>query len=661
METQTTGLAATRKIIFPNGRSAQLITASRDASPVEILNSLDVQPPPAVLVISGGGRNMEAGKARRLAPFFSLGVARAAKNRAAIIIDGGTQAGVMVLTGQAVADQEYISPLLGVAPAGKVTFPGAEAAADSETAHHTPLDPNHSHFVLVEGDQWGDETTLMYNLADALHRGALGRPGNGRIKSKPLPAVTLLAGGGIDGIALREVQATVRRGWPLVVLEGSGQLADEIVRRYRNQRRQGRLRRGLGRFGIAFRRWLSPTLQGADAFLNEIVEEGQIILFSLKDKPADLEKLLAAQLAEKPVDSILPRAWQRFAVYSQNATRHQKIYRFLKSWPLILGVLATALVLLNQFLSNPPVTAPPLPPPFNQALIQPGDRWERLLHLLVVLTPILVTLLLAADRLFKAGNKWLLLRYYAEQIKKDIYSYRVLSALEQPQDTDLPDKAAELAARLGSISRRLMRTEANESALQSYHGPVPPARYTAADDDGLRPLSPEEYVRIRINSQVGFYSAGANRLEKQLRPRQWLILIFGALGSLLAALGGAFQFWVPLSVALVSALTAYLEYQQVEQTIIKYNQAMIRLVNLTDWWVALSTREKADPLNIVRLVESAEQAMQSEHLGWVQQMQSSQAEAEKPSAPAHPEEPAAPDIPAVHVQPEAGPEPEAIQ
>ena len=30
------------------------------------------------------------------------------------------------------------------------------------------LDPNHSHFVLVEGDRWGDETTKLFEIATAL-------------------------------------------------------------------------------------------------------------------------------------------------------------------------------------------------------------------------------------------------------------------------------------------------------------------------------------------------------------------------------------------------------------------------------------------------------------------------------------------------------------
>jgi hypothetical protein len=39
---------------------------------------------------------------------------------------------------------------------------------DDEENDKVHLDPNHSHFVLVEGDRWGDETTKLFEIATAL-------------------------------------------------------------------------------------------------------------------------------------------------------------------------------------------------------------------------------------------------------------------------------------------------------------------------------------------------------------------------------------------------------------------------------------------------------------------------------------------------------------
>src|SRR5260370_14120468 len=77
----------------------------------------------------------------------------------------------MAILGQAVAEQQRRSTLMGVAPAGSVTYPVKSTNTSGNEA--APLDPNHSHFVLVETDEWGGETEAMYELAEAL---SMGRP-----------------------------------------------------------------------------------------------------------------------------------------------------------------------------------------------------------------------------------------------------------------------------------------------------------------------------------------------------------------------------------------------------------------------------------------------------------------------------------------------------
>src|SRR6185295_9926627 len=79
-----------------------------------------------------------------------------------VIIDGGTHAGIMALMGDGVAGRGYRTELIGVAPANKVTYPESKSTAE------TPLEPNHSHFVLVEGNEWGSETAMLFSLANAL-------------------------------------------------------------------------------------------------------------------------------------------------------------------------------------------------------------------------------------------------------------------------------------------------------------------------------------------------------------------------------------------------------------------------------------------------------------------------------------------------------------
>ena len=70
----------------------------------------------------------------------------------------------------------------------------------------------------------------------------------------------------------------------------------------------------------------------------------------------------------------------------------------------------------------------------------------------------------------------------------------------------------------------------------------------------------------------------------------------------------------------------YLEYQQVEYSLTKYNQAATNLANIQTWWTALSADEKTESENIDKLVRLTERILQSELTGWIQQMENTLAE-----------------------------------
>lgn len=123
--------------------------------------------------------------------------------------DGGTQSGVMEAAGLVRAASALHFPLVGVAPAPEVPPRGP-----------TPLDPHHSHVVLIDNRDWpadegywGSETAAMHQLFDAL---AAGRP-----------SAAVVANGG--GIVLREVAEHIRARRQVVLLEGTGRAADALA------------------------------------------------------------------------------------------------------------------------------------------------------------------------------------------------------------------------------------------------------------------------------------------------------------------------------------------------------------------------------------------------------------------------------------------------
>jgi hypothetical protein len=195
-------------ITFGDGNRAVVVTAPRDASAQAILNALKITSPRAVILLFGGAAGLDDSRKAHLVTLFADGVTPVTAELGALIIDGGTQSGVMAMMGEAVARCPGTSQLLGIAPKGKITHP--EIAGTSAVSDGAPLEPNHSHFVLVESNEWGGETGKMLELARAFNA----------------PTVAILVNGG--AIAADEALQSVRNGWPLLVIEGSGRFADEL-------------------------------------------------------------------------------------------------------------------------------------------------------------------------------------------------------------------------------------------------------------------------------------------------------------------------------------------------------------------------------------------------------------------------------------------------
>jgi hypothetical protein len=157
--------------------------------------------PRPVLVLIGGAAGLDERPHDRLASLFAEVIAPALARHGAAAVDGGTASGVMLLLGLAHADNPTF-PLVGVAAEGTVAPPGT-----------TPLDRNHTHFVLVPGDQWGAESPYLPLVARALAAGG--------------PTVTLLVNGG--DITLDDALRSVDEGIPVLVLSGTGRAADQIA------------------------------------------------------------------------------------------------------------------------------------------------------------------------------------------------------------------------------------------------------------------------------------------------------------------------------------------------------------------------------------------------------------------------------------------------
>ncbi len=141
-----------------------------------------------------------------LRPVFEVGIVPVVQKSGAVGIDGGTRFGVMQLLGEARGSTRATFPLMGVVAVGSAKLRRAEPSSRVDTV----LEPNHTAFVFVPGEQWGAEAPWIARTATVVA---------GTTRS-----ITVLINGG--QIAYGDVQQSVEAGRGVLVISGSGGTAD---------------------------------------------------------------------------------------------------------------------------------------------------------------------------------------------------------------------------------------------------------------------------------------------------------------------------------------------------------------------------------------------------------------------------------------------------
>ncbi|MET4702125.1 hypothetical protein ABIE65_005177 [Constrictibacter sp. MBR-5] len=535
-----------------------------------------------MLIMAGGACNLDPSIEPRLTELFSRAIAPAVGETRALCIDGGTDAGVMRMLGRALADSESKFPLIGIAPAGRVRHPDL---AGGGVADGAPLEPHHSHFLLARGQNWGDEVDLMYDVAATL--------------GGSCPVLQIVAGGG--ALTLREIRQATIRGWPILIIGGSGGVADELAR-YRH-----------------------ATFDGSvDSFICEILAEGDLHFFpsnaSVEGLRRSMRQLIAPDadpdryVRNQPNASpVLKEAWSRFAELDAASVRHQVSFGRIQLTALCLGVIATFVAIAkDRWLPEPAADA--------SAAYLAVDRTA---YAVVVIVSTLLTIFIAAANRLRQGDRWLLLRAAAEAVKREIFRYRTGTGEYRHRS----GRAQVLTQRIGDITHRLIRTETNMAAITPCLDELPSVLKDADGDNRLKDLTPEGYIEVRLVDQRRFYRQKARKLERKIKALNWSILLIGGVGTVLAAID--FQVWIALTSSLVGAIATFLGRRQLEFTLGAYNQTATDLENIRTWWLGLSPAERASPNNAEMLVVLTERVLETELAGWMKQMTDALAELRK--------------------------------
>ena len=236
-------------IRFANKHEALLAHVGQDTPADEIIAVLRLPRPRALICLNGGTAEFGETLKMQLRRLLIDGLARVAAENAIMLVTGGSDAGIFSLLGEGLAKWGRRGPCLGVTPSVPVTWPGRSQG-------ETSLEPHHSHFIVVDGKDWGDETRTMYSVVQAL--------------SQNCSSIAVLAGGG--DVTLREMRANVEQGREMILIAGSGRSTDAVLD----------IRAG------------APS---SDQALQEIASKGRIVRFEIDGSPEQFARLLESRIS----------------------------------------------------------------------------------------------------------------------------------------------------------------------------------------------------------------------------------------------------------------------------------------------------------------------------------------------------------------------------
>jgi hypothetical protein len=167
---------------------------------------------PVIVLIGGNIEQLQAVATRRAI----LSISKIAEEMNVVVVCGGTGMGVMAEIGQIRWQKSYKFPLVGITPEELVTWPGGPRSTKFLWwgRQRWQLEPHYSHFILVPGSQFGDESPWIVDAATILSKGKR--------------SVTILINGG--EVSRKDIELSLENGRPVIALSRTGRLADELSR-----------------------------------------------------------------------------------------------------------------------------------------------------------------------------------------------------------------------------------------------------------------------------------------------------------------------------------------------------------------------------------------------------------------------------------------------
>jgi hypothetical protein len=306
------------------------------------------------------------------------------------------------------------------------------------------------------------------------------------------------------------------------------------------------------------------------------------------------------------VTPILKVAWTRVAQLDAIASRRSKGHLTIRRWITVLGVLATLFAILTQLLD---MTGFKKEYPLLSVTAQ----------VLFIAIPFLASTLAALASKKYSNGDWLVTRAGAEEIKKEIYFYRTVLQKDETRRRYLED-------RLARIQRQIHRALNGEFSFDDYKvsGAITPNAFNPDGDPGYADLTGEQYMTYRLEDQLNWHNKKINQFKAERDRLTIAILVIGALGSIIAALGasvgGTLSIWVALTASITAALIGWQELRNIDVIVRNYSKVVLELTLLRDHWLNLTDSERT-ATEFYKLVRDCEEVLWAQNTEYIKSMQ----------------------------------------
>ena len=327
-------------------------------------------------------------------------------------------------------------------------------------------------------------------------------------------------------------------------------------------------------------------------------------------------------------DPALLYAWHYYITYDEISNKQKNRHIQHRRQIILLGLVATSTAVLTVLpgFSNFIRFLEDTSPVMAQVLL-----WIR--SILLVAAPIAISGLMTYTFQFAPSLTWVVHRVGAEKIRRAIYLYRLNAGSYDKPGLSVSEKQTILRKAVDGARSEIDKLDTLIPSHLSYRemepeklaekivkDPDKKTGYTdSPDDNGFAPMSGVHYETQRVVPQRDWYVDRIYKDYKQLRRSRFLILLFGGIGALAAAVGNGWEQYIVVTTAAITAITTYVQLKMYGQVYPNYHMTVGKLDSEIAWWRGLTEDQKKEPANVSRFVKRVEDIFQAERVKWLDQ------------------------------------------